>query len=1493
MADFTTLEDSIFSSQILSEQLDNQEEPEVFNPFSEVESITAQELSIATETDEGEVRISRANANFDHTGVAKQNALGFDYEASIDKAYADGVKPEAIAEIIENRKLKGEDMTLSEYMLIQNLMLGDNDINPYAARTLTNMETWNRLLQKELEANTQGNLSKAVSFLDVNILREITIGAFENVTFRSNREGSDIREAFTNQTPGEFQEWAKEYIAERKDEGFLRIDSIWNLYKAANDATYLGNDPLAGLIAVFGAADIATLGATSLVKGGVKSAITTAKSGTIAYDAGTVAGKVLSLSKVRRPVDAVAVIEGEVAAAQVLSKSVDDMGVQIDEVAAGRNLPEELDPTVGPSARPSGVALRQADRKTTLMEKMEEMNRRGSFGEYIEPSTISRVASETAARIAARTNDVMLNSKVIIDEGSDDFKVVVRMGKDGSGSAFRLKRDAEAIAGSDPSLKVVKREEGRGYFIEAEQRIDVLGLPTAAEPFKRGGFIADSINKMFGAATVRLGDKLGGKFMQAEAGQALIGDLIKPYQKAINKLKGPEQTNLSDFMTQLRDGELSHMRLAPTRESFESLYKTMYGAKASKDLLNAYDALIDISDTTWQIRSSDRLKRVVSEGGIYADLTDDYGDIVYRVDGQRVTIPDNELILDLATGRSLRKTELSSDQIVHKVPGTYLDHLFVANVKSTRVLERVDVMPYNVGGPRTNAQFRWFVGTGRQQTLASGNTINGGFKTMLGSFGKEQAETAVRQLNTISRKTKALMDEQGVDDVTGLKLSKAEYDDLGEVIRQNNSWNKHITDLEDLVGISLKYGFKFREEFAAKARDQKISIADEGEDISLSGSTYGEQVGTRLNMKRGDTPLFEYGGKQAVNASPVSAIADQFGSEAFGYTNRAASQNAMVGWVKLAESNEGIVTFPKGVSNSDYLNRFLGAEVTKSGKFNDLAAQLREQQDVIKRRLNQTTWASDKWDVFTASATESIFEKSGFKVDLTKTDPSSQLLKVGFYSKFGFFNPDQFMLQSLHALTVAAISPLNGTKALGMTAPLLIVTALPVGPTRTLGIKRLGQHFQKSMGVSEAEFTDLIRYIDESGRNIIDTQIIELQAPQKFGVRSTLAGKGAANVGSFLDKSTIFFKEGERATRMSAIATAFLEHRAKRPDIDPFSADGRSWITNREQDLSFRMTTASRSFVQSGPMRVPTQWLTFSLRALENITVGRNFTAGERARMFAVMGPMYGMTGLGIGQMAGYVTERLGFDPDAPETVTTFNRIKFGVVDALLSNLLGTETAYATRVAPVDQLIDTWRKLFDEEFMTVIAGPSGEITRDMYQVGVSAISAIFGGRSSMAREDLTQLVRNLSTADKIFKIKELIETGNYRSRTRKMSVGGLGPADAASVLFGATPAPVQNYYDYTEMVFREGDASRKLEKRLREKANYAITLLTNGDKDDMVKGEKLYYEVNDELWSSNLTNELKVSIQKRLMRGEAIPDIMRNASRLGLEYDAQLLSQQQ
>jgi len=46
-------------------------------------------------------------------------------------------------------------------------------------------------------------------------------------------------------------------------------------------------------------------------------------------------------------------------------------------------------------------------------------------------SAVSKAADDIAVKIASRTNDVVVNSRKIFDEGSDDYKVVVRMGKNG------------------------------------------------------------------------------------------------------------------------------------------------------------------------------------------------------------------------------------------------------------------------------------------------------------------------------------------------------------------------------------------------------------------------------------------------------------------------------------------------------------------------------------------------------------------------------------------------------------------------------------------------------------------------------------------------------------------------------------------------------------------------------------------------------------------------------------------------------------------------------------------------------------------------------------------------------------------------------------------------------------------------------------------------------------------------------------------------------
>ncbi len=1503
-----TLDEFVSNQDVLEKEYQEEEYQRPLNPFSEVETIKAQELGYILDTDETEIRVARSQGDFVHTTSAKLKENNYDYENVVEKALEDDKSVEEAAEIVEERMEKDRDIPMSEYMLSQMLMLNDSDVTPFASRALTNMETFNRLMQEEFEANDQSGFSKFLHFLDVNILRELTVGIAEGLTYRSNREGTDIREAFVRLTPNEFDEWAREYIEERKDEGIFTAngDSVWNLYKTAHDATYLGDDPYANLNFLFATADLATLG----YLGGIRKTASALKRTTaLAQDT---TGKLLSLTKVKRPVDAVAVVDGEVVAANAATRAVEKVGVQTDNITAGRLVPEEMDAASGPAARPSGPAVRDGTRSSILYEELAELNRRGSFGEFVPLAVLEATAKTMASKIASTTNDAVANVKSIVDELSDDYKVVVRIGKNGSGAPFRRKMDAEAVAAQDPAFKVVRREEGRGWYVETEQRIDVLGLPEAEQVLQKSNFIFDTMEKVFGASSTRLSDRLGTLFLQAEAGAANIKQLIKPYEKKINALRKGETQRLGHIMESLRDGNLSQkFKEAPTLHQFEGIYYTEFGVPAPRKTVEAYAALVDINNTSWQIKSSAMLKRFVAAGGVFAPNIDEIGRIVYKVDGQGVKVPEDAAILDfkLATsnnggGASLRKTDLAKKQYekvpVYKLDSPFLGHLYVTNIDEIRVLEKVDVMPYNFGGPRANADLRWFVSA----VIEAGvKTVNGpknaalGIRTLLGAFSKSQADLAVKQINNITEKTKNLMDAAGVDDISKLQLGKTDSDALDDIIRANRDWNPNISTLSDLKLIASKHGFTFREKFAVKARDEKLRLEEVGENPALLGSSMGDYDSIKINMRRGDNPPMEFGGREASNINPISAIADQFNSEAFGYAHRASTQNAMVGWVKLAEANPSIVDIPTNIPKNDFLQKLLKAEVTKTGKFNDLAAQLREQQAVIKRRLNQPTMTSAMWESFTRGATEAVFDATGKKSILgwkmEGSDPASQLLKVGFYSKFGFFNIDQLILQGFHSVVVVAASPRAGTRGIFLAPALSLLTH----PSLTKQAKELAKQrlldnkFGKTI-IDKDDLDELLDYIETSGRANIDNQVAELQTPDKFGVATNLVPKAAQTASSLLDKSTIFFKGGELFSRMTAITTAFLEHKATKPNIPVNSTKGRSMITKREQDLSYRMTSASRSYFQSGAMRVPTQWLTYMFRSMSAVTVGREFTPAEKARMFFVLGPMLGMTGVGAKNTAGYLTEKMGFDPKDPMTEKIHNTIKYGLVDRLLSELIGEETAYAKRVAPADQMFETFKRLFSEDFMTVIGGPSAEISRDMLGLATTGIGNMFAGRTSLVREDLNSVLRNVSSYDKMYKAWELIDKGEYRGRTRKQVSSDVEPiSGAAAIIFGATPAPVQNYYDYKEMEFKKNKKVDEVETYLRQQANYAIRLMIEGDRDEFEKGAKLMQEVNDKLWATPFSDQLKVEIQKRISRGESIPDIMRNAQRLDLTHSAEIVTE--
>lgn len=1397
----------------------------------------------------------------------------------VDAAYEEGKTPEEAATVVSERLSKESDMSVQEFVLMQGLALADQTINPANARTMTNMAIWDRLIGEAIDKNEQGLFSKFLTFLDINVLRQLPIGAIEDITMRSNREGETIKEAFLNKSPDEFLKWATVYIEDRSKEGVFSSDSIWNLYKIANDARYLGNDPAA--------AAFAAIGVTDLIP--------------VAEVAGAVGrGSVKSVTSIRRGIDALAVLRDAEESALALGQKIRREGVQVDRVEAGRSLPQHLDPVKGPVERPNLAVISAETRSSGLFEDLESLNKRGSLGEYLPEATIKRLADDAAEAVSKRVKDTVVKFTQLVDEGSNDYRIVVQLGADG-GKPFPNKTAAQRAIGSEPSLVPIKNPNGRGWLLQGEKRLDVLGEGDIGEIVNKdlfagktgfgqtANYISDVVNRVFEPVTIRLGDRLGAKFMQAEAGRTLIAEAVKPYQKVVRSVGSKDLNKLGKYFERLRDGDLAHLRSAPDEITFRAHWAAANGAAPSDKVVKAYHAILDINNATWNIKASDRLKRVVAEGGELVEIRDGYTDIGYRV----TNVPTDDLVFDVAANRVVSSDSLD-DLIVYKVVDPYEGFQYITNVKRVRALNKSDVMPYNIGGPRTNAQFRWFVGTVFEQTLESGRKVNSTFKTLLGSFGQKQAQGAVTEINNITSHIKDLLTKQNVRKIEELVLTKEQRKFIDDLIRKNNNWDVNINDFDDLLKKAKDYGMNFSETFVFKQRDAKVLMEHTGVDGTISGMTYGELVGVRTNMRRGDQVLQEFGGGKAVNADPITSMLEQFSSEAFGYANRAATRDAIDGWVKLAEKS-GLVDF-KGIPKNDFIGRLTESKVVVGGTYDSLATQLKEQQRILIARLNQPTWSSKMWEDFTSRATEAIFQGTGFKLDLSKTDPASQLLKVGFYSKMGFFNPDQLILQAMHSSVILAASPRAGVKAMAYALPVQALASISDDATRALGLARVA----KFMDVDPNELERIVRYVRESGRNTVDGNIIELQMPNGVSAASNLPGKARERAGQFLKASTIFFDAGEKVTRTMSMITAFLEHGVKRAGEDAFSPSGLRWIANREQDLTFRMTTTSKASWAQGPARVPTQWLSYSLNAMQALTIGRQFTAGEKLRMAAVLGPLWGMTGLGLGQYSSYIFEKLGFDPSKPEDIKAFHFIKYGLGDYILSEVLGggeMGTAYSERVSVVNQPIDYVKGLFSENFITTVMGPSGEIAGDIWGGIVRVFSSAIGGREYKFGEDLNATLRNISTYDKWVKIRELIETGNYLSRTHRTAGGYTFEGEdknmaVRSILFGATPAPIQDWYDYNEIMYKEeGDAKVIIDDLLTLARGAKLDMLSD-DPDRVRLGAEKWREATDLLWATPLSDELKRATETRMINESQFPEIMRNAIKLGVARDAQIIETQ-
>jgi len=752
-------------------------------------------------------------------------------------------------------------------------------------------------------------------------------------------------------------------------------------------------------------------------------------------------------------------------------------------------------------------------------------------------------------------------------------------------------------------------------------------------------------------------------------------------------------------------------------------------------------------------------------------------------------------------------------------------------------------MGYNPGGTRRNPNARYFL-------VAGGKS--GRLKALMSAFNEKQANTALTQITRIRNAIRN--GESGID----------------EIIKNNNDWNPDVENYDDWVKLVEREGWDLSEDIGIKARDGDI-IAGEVENPDIfTGMKVDDYI--QNEMRRSDRVLMDFGGGRAYNEDPVNSVLAQFGNSVYTYSNKAYTQAAMVGWVKKAQA-AGRNWFPDGVSETDYETLFRNAQVTGDDQF---ARRMKELQRITFRRLNMKDASGEAMELrcriadFVFDTTDVLFKpfgKSGVKVSIP--DPANSFLKIGFQSAFGFLNLSQYIMQGFHVTTIMAISPKHGFKGAGIATAVRGLLRANDPKTIDLGIKRLS----KFAGMSEKDTRELLEYIRTSGRQVVDGDAVEDGTGIGFGLSSfngedmtygalkgnfdqirKLSGKG-------LDMGLMPFKSGERLTRLTSMATAFLEWKAKNPRVSALSENARNWISRREQDLTFNMNTGSRGRIQSGLMKVPTQWLTYSMRAMEAVFVGRNFTPAERARLFAVLGPMYGLTGFGLDHSAAYIGEKIGVEPDS----SLYVALKYGILDAI-ADYVGVPVSLGQRLAPVDAFLDTYEKIFEEKTISAIGGPSGEIVGGIASAFYDALGSLINGHTVSLTEDTLKILRQPSGLDNLAKGLGILNNGIYRSKNGVVVENKpgkeMGIAEALVTAFGFTPPQVVEFYNLTGRVYNDNESLRKFKKEVNRDAELMFSLIDGGSDEDIQRGIKLMKEIHERIALSGFSFKDQQSLRR-------------------------------
>lgn len=1388
----------------------------------------AEEIYLATGQEDISVAEAKSSSIQDNIGAI--NRL-IEESYGLQRPLAD------VAGKFEYARLKTADfMEDPDYYLEQALTVSDPEVSPTDVRAAVNQQIgWEMIQQLSNQEKAEGGWGDAILDFGAFAIREATIGVVEAWTDRTERRGTELLWHQLNDKPSEFKVWFQSWIDDAREEG-LRDNTSWSISQLETEFMSAGFDRDAGLKKAFSLLDIAF----PLLP--YKSALTLPS----------------KLARTTTRIGRVAAIRGAEEAAEV---AVNATTKRLDPETATVAGPGSLNPHPQPVPVAEGWYAR-AMARNDLLKRVDGLYRSGAAGRALTDEEMAKAISRASDDFTARVGSPIVSTAVeALELGR--YAIKASFGKS-DGSVFKPLPDGSAPQGVKELAKklggtveqVDPTDASKGYVATMRENLAVRNAVDAIDPDElirmERGIVRNTFGKVFGnwamgSAALRDVEALTTGVQLGEGFSAAVKREFMQEAKKIGKIGADDKGYINTIIGKLRDDPVEATRRSwYTPEEFALKYEELAGVKPSQKVQEAYQAAVDISDTAAAMKAVRMLDNYLEKGYKTIDL----GDIQVPAKPYGAKPGPDDLVYDAELGQTFRYKNIIkyNEEIgtIYKMDKPQFDGVeYAVKPKAVKELDPKDVMGYNAGGQRLNPNANYFV------TAGVGNRM----KAMLSAFTENEARLAAKELDEI----RAKYVDQSLTDADVARL---------------NSWNREITTVEQLAEHMRLHGWKFTDTpITFKARNDDIL------DVATDEAQYGMKVDEYINndLRRNDVVLPQYGGGKSYNIDPLSAIGQQFNNAATEFAYRHYTDRAIIGWVKEAQ-RRGRNWFPTGVAPDDYRTLFAKAEITGTDSF---ARRMREIRATNMRRMHMKSDSARTMEGLGQQVAEFVFEKGG-KVGKAMAPSlrgnmadklTNKMLTLGYHSAFGFLNTSQVFIQGSHALTIMAISPRFGSK--GATLALLSRAFSHEAPEV---VEEFSKRVSGLVGYKHEEVLEMMEYLRTSGRDVIDGDAIEAGTGVGYGIsgfggenympsalrKSWEQTKKVGNIG--LEVGLTPFNMGERLSRRTGIFTAIMEFKAKNPGVSLNSDVARRWITRREQDLTFNMTTSSRPLAQSGLMKVPTQWLSHTFRSMEQVFVGRNFTKAERAKMAAVLFPMYGLSGFGAASAASYIAEKLGWSEDS----AAYTTLKWGVIDGLtdwlMPDTLGKQgTGLAPRLTPIGAILETHRKIQEGSFLEVIGGPSTQIAGGFVNAFGGAFGNLIHGRDVALTEDLVKILRQPSGIDNVFKAWGIFQNGIYRSKNGVSIPGEMGTTDGIMTLLGVTTLKQTEWYNTKTQLFMSNRKFQEARKDYERDAEVAIAMMDSPDTFD--RGLEMMNELHAKIALSGFSyyqqTELRQAIMKR------------------------------